>query len=84
MNPFTCTNEEAQKAYKRTLKYRYEKILQGNYGYGWDDLTAYDCDSTGWIKDKEQREQLKSDLKAYRENEPYPHRVIKRRLERGE
>lgn len=65
----------------KTNKYRYEKILQGNYGTGWDDLTAYDCDSTGFIKDKEQREQLKSDRKAYAENEPqYAHRTIVRRI----
>lgn len=63
------------------MKYMYEKILQGNYqGNSWDDLTAYDCDSTGFIKDKEQRDALKDDLKAYRENEAqYQHRVIKRR-----
>lgn len=61
-------------------KYKYERILQGNYGNGWDDLTAYDCDSTGWIKDKQQRQELKNDIKAYRENEPqYAHRTIKRR-----
>jgi len=62
------------------MKYRYEKILQGNYGSGWDDLTAYDCDSTGWIKDREQRLALKDDAKAYRDNEPNAHRIIKRRI----
>ena len=62
-------------------KYKYEKVLQGNYGNGWDDLTAYDCDSTGYIKDKEQREQKKSDVIAYRDNEPqYCHRLITRRI----
>ena len=62
-------------------KYRYEKILQGNYGSGWDDLTAYNCDSTGWIKDKTIREEKKSDWKAYRDNEPqYVHRFIKRKI----
>lgn len=61
-------------------KYRYEKILQGFYGQGWDDLTAYDCDSTGWIKDKAARQELKDDIMAYRENEPNAHRVIKRRI----
>jgi hypothetical protein len=61
-------------------KYRYEKILQGFYGQGWEDLTAYYCDSTGWIKDKVTRQELGDDIKAYRENEPNAHRVIKRRI----
>lgn len=62
------------------MKYRYEKVIQGNYGYGWDDLTAYDCDSTGFIKDKAKRDEYKSDRKAYAENEPNPHRSITRRI----
>lgn len=37
-------------------------MLQGNYGYGWDDLCYYNDDPQGW---KEQ----KDDLKAHRENE---------------
>jgi len=62
-------------------KYRYEKILQGNYGQGFEDLTAYDCDSTGFITDKQQREEKKNDVFAYRENEPqYAHRLIVRRI----
>lgn len=63
------------------LKYRYEKVLQGNYGSGWDDLTAYDCDSTGFIEDNNTRQEKKSDWKAYRDNEPqYAHRFITRRI----
>lgn len=27
---------------KRKNKYIYYKVLQGNYGYGWDDLCFYD------------------------------------------
>ena len=62
-------------------KYKYERIIQGNYGSGWDDLTAYDCDSTGFIKDKAQRDDYKSDRKAYADNEPqYTHRAITRRI----
>lgn len=49
-------------------KYSYEKIIQGNYGSGWEDLTAYDCDYSGFIKDEEQRHALKDDFRAYREN----------------
>ena len=47
------------------------KVLQGNYGYGWDDLVEYDLDDRT----------SKDDYKAYRENEPqYQHRVIHRRV----
>ena len=46
-----------------------EWIIQGNYGYGWEDLSAYD-----------NRKDAQEDLRAYRENEPeYPHRLISRR-----
>lgn len=66
---------------KKTGKYRYEKILQGNYGQGWEDLTAYDCDYSGWIKDKKVRQEKNEDIKAYKENEPqYSHRVIVRKI----
>lgn len=51
------------------------KVLQGNYGSGWDDLCEYDP------KDKEQMKELSDDRKAYRENEVgIPHRVIERRI----
>ena len=43
-------------------------VVQGNYGYGWNDLT-YESSL------KEAREQKR----AYEDNENYPHRIIKRR-----
>lgn len=58
----------------KTNKFIYLSVLQGNYGYGWDDLCQYDHSEPGW------EAELKSDRKAYRENEPYPHRVIYRRV----
>ena len=59
--------------YKPTRTHEY-KVIQGNYGYGWDDLTSYDT------KDPEQMKALKDDIKAYRDNEPNAsHRVITRR-----
>lgn len=68
---------------KRKNKYNYYVVLQGNYGYGWEDLTFYESDSTGWIPDKELRMELKADKKAYRENEPgYAHRTIFRKEKR--
>lgn len=46
-------------------------VLQGNYGYGWDDLCEYDRDQYG---------ECKADLKAYRENQPANYRIIQRRV----
>lgn len=55
-------------AYKRLT--RDEHTVQGNYGNGWEDLTAEDS-----------RTEAKIRLKEYRENEPeYPHRLIKKRV----
>lgn len=52
------------------------KVLQGNYGYGWDDLVEYD---------KEDSAELKQDLRSYRENERNAQfRVITRRVPLGE
>lgn len=52
------------------------KVLQGNYGYGWDDLVEYD---------KEDSAELKQDLKSYRENERNAQfRVVTRRVPLGE
>ena len=46
-----------------TSKFKTVSVLQGNYGYGWDDLCYYEDNAEGW---KEQ----KDDIKTYRENEP--------------
>ncbi|MNC27025.1 hypothetical protein D3C75_751820 [compost metagenome] len=46
-----------------------QHIVQGNYGHGWEDLTAS-------LDYKE----AKADLKAYRANDPNPTRLIKRRV----
>jgi hypothetical protein len=47
-----------------------EYVVQGNYGYGWDDLTYSD-----------DRAEAMADLKAYRENERNAsHRLITRRV----
>lgn len=51
-------------------KYEYLWVVQGNYGYGYEDLT---CSST-WIE-------ANSDLKAYRGNEGKAiYRLIQRRV----
>jgi hypothetical protein len=47
-----------------------EWTVQGNYGYGWEDLTAADT----W-------KEIKQNLREYRENEPgTSFRAIKRRV----
>lgn len=57
-------------------KYKYLKVLQGYYSssYGWADLVEAE------IKNKEDMKEFRQDIKDYEENEPYPHRVIKRRV----
>lgn len=56
----------------RVGKTKQVSVLQGNYGYGWEDLCQYDSTNSRECKD---------DLKAYRENEPgVPFRVIYRRV----
>jgi hypothetical protein len=48
------------------------KVLQGNWGYGWDDLVEYDKNDDG---------ECRADLKAYKENDPSArYRVIFRRV----
>jgi hypothetical protein len=50
-------------------KFTYLFVIQGNYGYGWDDLTQ-----------SEDYREARADLRSYRENETRtPHRLIKRR-----
>lgn len=51
------------------------KVLQGNYGYGWDDLCEYDP------KSEQQMKELKGDFKTYKKEEPTVcHRIIERRI----
>lgn len=50
-------------------KYDYEYIIQGNYGHGWEDLTAH-----------ETRRDAVDEKRVYDANETqYRHRVIFRR-----
>lgn len=56
----------------KQVKYTYWKVLQSNYGHGWDDVEFFDKDST--IQERKQA------LKEYRENQPEAlHRFIGRR-----
>lgn len=63
----------------RARKYNYEKVLQGNYCGQWEDLIAVDCDSYYVPLDRKEGQEFRNNCKAYRENENYPHRVIRRR-----
>ena len=38
-------------------KYSYVKVIQGNYGYGWEDVSKYD---------KKEFSEVRYDLKEYR------------------
>lgn len=59
---------------KKTTKYQYLKVIQAFICGQWNDYTAYDAN------DREQMLELRDDLKSYIENEPYPFRVISRRM----
>jgi hypothetical protein len=69
----------------KPTKYTYETVIQQNWGYGhgWEDVDAYDCDSTGFIRDKEQRELYKHNYRMYRTEGGAPCRSITRRTLRA-
>ena len=51
-------------------KYEYIRVVQGNYGKGWEDVTAEASPKQALVQ-----------LRTYRENEPqYSHRMISRRV----
>lgn len=56
-------------------KYTYIKVIQQNYGQGFEDVSEYEAKSNGQCKDKLL---LRHDLKEYRLL-GYPTRVIFRR-----
>ena len=55
----------------RQNKYSYVKVIQGNYGYGWEDVCEYD---------KQDYSLVKNDLKEYRLSNTGVYRVIARRV----
>lgn len=47
-------------------------VIQGNYGYGWDDLVEFD---------KNQTKEIRQTFQEYRQNEhSFRHRIIHRRI----
>ena len=52
-------------------KYSYVKVIQGYFGYGWEDVSEYD---------KQDFSLVKNDLKEYRLSNTGSYRVIDRRI----
>ena len=46
-------------------KYTYWKVIQGDYGQGWEDESFYETDSIGYMH-KAERQVFMQDLKEYR------------------
>lgn len=66
----TATSNKCKISAARAGKTKEVIVLQGNYGYGWDDLVEYE---------KDQQHEAKQDLADYRENERNAqHRLIRR------
>lgn len=61
----------------KTNKYSYNKLIQQNYGQGWEDASEYSCNSKGAMTEAE-RALLKHDLKEYKLL-GYPTRIIFRK-----
>mgnify|MGYP003539548294 CR=1 FL=1 len=55
----------------KQTKYSYVKVIQGNFGYGWEDVSEYD---------KQDLSLVKNDLKEYRLSNIGAYRVIDRRI----
>ena len=55
----------------KQTKYNYVKVIQGNFGYGWEDVSLYD---------KQEFPTVKNDLKEYRLSNTGVYRVIDRRI----
>jgi len=62
----------------KTLKYAYYKVIQSNYGFGWENEDFYSCNSRG-IMTREERASMRENLKAYRENGRGQYRIRRKR-----
>lgn len=61
-------------------KYRYLYVLQGDYGYGWEDLSAED--KNDWpdvLNGPGPMARIRQTRKEYRENEGGTYRIVERR-----
>ncbi len=59
---------------KKQPKWIYLKVIQADYGYGWDDIGFYHTN------DRQDMAEMRGDLRSYRENEPASFRIINRRV----
>lgn len=75
----------------KTNKYKYLKVIQQNYGQGWEDVSQYECTSQGFdlefeteklasgeIRPNKLKPLIKHDLKEYKQI-GYPTRSIQRK-----
>ena len=60
-------------------KYTYYKVIQQNYGYGWDDVDFYETNSRYFFESVEDKKNFKENLRLYRTELPYPVRVVHRK-----
>lgn len=60
---------------KKQNKYQYTKVIQQNYGQGWEDVSEYECNSIGVYTDKTL---FRHDYGEYKLL-GYPTRVVSRR-----
>lgn len=65
-----------------TTKYNYLKVIQQNYGFGWEDVSEYETDSNYTFPDKAARDLFKHDIAEYRLT-GYATRSISRRTLKG-
>lgn len=63
----------------RKRKFNYYRVLQGLYCGFWSDLIFLETDSNFIALSEKEQKEFRSDIKAYKDNDPRPYRVIKRR-----
>ena len=56
----------------KTNKYSYLWVIQGYFGYGWEDVSEYDKKEIKWAD-------VLHDIKEYRISSNHAYRVIERR-----
>jgi hypothetical protein len=63
-------------------KYTYYKVIQQNWGTGWDDVDFYEVDSRGFFRTIEERNLYKENLKRYKTEpgQPYPRVILRKEL----
>lgn len=59
---------------KKKNKYQYLKVLQGDFGYGWDDIIAADSRNPDEVR------AFREDVRTYFREDPRPYRVVSRRI----